>query len=438
MKAHQSKTIALAAGVLVAALSPLSYAATYYVARNHTLAGDGNPGTMTYPFRSISKAASLARAGDTVIVGAGSYSETVSVQNSGMEGKPVTFVASGTVIINPPSVQHWVGAFNIVGKTDVIVRGFTMQNAYFGIKVDRDGSGLAPKRIILQNNHTYMTESSGIRIAFARDVTVDSNVVEKANYGGVHEMISVIHSDGFLINNNEVFNGDFRINGARVEGKEGIDAKSGSKNGRITNNVVHDLTRLGIYLDASSSGVSDIVVSGNVVYRTKHGIALSSEAGGTLENILVSNNVTYKNTAWGIILPDWLKDGPRHNIRLFNNTAYGNGQGGISIGTRNIYQVHLRNNIAASNGGPQIKAADVGLVTFASSNLVYGGNGGNIHFGVVSGDPRFVDAANGNFRLNKGSAATNKGVTLGEVSVDILGTRRPLGGRYDIGAYESR
>lgn len=438
MKTHYPKTFVLATGVLVAALSPLSYAATYYVDANSTLAGDGNLGTTIYPFRTISQAASIARAGDTVIVKAGKYSETVHVKNSGEPGKPITFVASGTAIITPPYVQNWTGAFNIVGKTDVIVRGFTLQNAYFGIKVDRDGAGTVSQRIRLENNHTIMTESSGIRVAFARDVTVDSNVVEKANFGGVHEMISVIRTDGFVINKNEVFNGGFQINGVPMEGKEGIDIKSGSSNGRVTKNIVHDLTRLGIYLDASSSGVSNVEVSGNVVYRTKHGIALASEGGGTMENVLISNNVTFNNVAWGIIVSDWLKDGPRKNIRVFNNTAYGNGQGGINISTRNGYLIHLRNNIAAFNNGPQLLAANVGLLTSSLSNLVYGKNSGNILFGVTSGDPRFVDAARGNFRLNKGSVAINKGVTLSEVPVDILGKSRPQGGRYDIGAYESR
>lgn len=438
MKTHHPKTFALATGVLVAALCPLSFAATYYVDANSALAGDGNPGTTIYPFRTISKAASVAIAGDTVIVKPGKYSETVHVKSSGEPGKPVIFAASGTAIINPPYVQNWTGAFNIIGKTDVIVRGFTLQNAYFGIKVDRDGAGIGSKRIKLENNHTYMMESSGIRVAFSEDVTVDSNVVEKANYGGVHEMISVIRTDGFLINKNEVFNGDFRIGGVLQEGKEGIDIKSGSRNGRVTNNVVHDLTRLGIYLDASSSGVSNVEVTGNVVYRTKQGIALASEGGGTMDNILVANNVTFKNVAWGIIVPGWLKDGPRKNIRVFNNTSYGNGSGGINISTRNGYLIHLRNNIAALNNGPQLQADNVGLLTSSQGNLVYGKNGGNILFGVSSGDPRFVDAARGNFRLNAGSAAGNKGVTLSEVKVDILGKRRPQGGKYDIGAYESR
>lgn len=438
MKTHHSKTIALATGVFVAALSPLSLAATYYVDRSHASASDGNPGTTMSPFRSISRAARVAQAGDTVIVKAGQYNETVDVENSGTVGKPITFAASGTVIVDPPAVQHWVGAFNVIGKTDIVISGFTLQNSYFGIKVDRDGSGMTPKRIVLKNNHTYMTAASGIRISFGRDVVVGSNVVEKANFGGVHEMISVIRTDGFLIERNEVFNGNFMINGVRIEGKEGIDVKSGSTNGRITSNVVHDLDRLGIYLDASSSGVSNITVSGNVVYRTRHGIALASESGGTLDNVLVSNNVVHSNKGWGITLPGWLDDGLRQNIQIFNNTAYGNGQGGIQVGTRNVYQVHLKNNIAAMNGGPQLKAMDVGLISSSQSNLVYGKNGGNILAGVILGDPRFVDASNGNFRLNQGSAAANKGVFLGEVLFDIVGQTRPLGGYYDVGAYESR
>ena len=49
----------------------------------------------------------------------------------------------------------------------------------------------------------------------------------------------------------------------------------------------------------------------------------------------------------------------------------------------------------------------------------------------------FVDAANNNYALKAGSPAANAGTFLTQVTDDIVGTARPQGGVYDIGAYES-
>lgn len=419
------------------AISPSANATDYFVDQTSALASDENPGTMDLPFLTISHATTLAQAGDTVTVNAGTYTETVTFANSGAPGLPIALTANGTVVIQPPAVTSWSGGINIVGRSDVTVSGFTVQSAFFGIKVDKNSLGVPSQRIVIKNNRTVMTESSGIRVAFSKDVTVDSNTVEKANYGGVHEMISIIGTDGFDVKNNEVFNGAFIVNNVAMEGKEGIDAKTGSSNGRISNNKVHDLVRLGIYVDAWDKLSGNIEVSGNIVFTCKQGIALSSEAGGTLQNVTVYNNITYNNAQFGIIVSAWAADGPRENINISNNTAHGNLKGGISVATTNASLVTLQNNIASNNSGPQLYAVSTGIITTSSNNLVNGKNLGNVSYGTISGDPRFVSATTGDFRLGNGSAAANKGVTLKAIPQDIVGTWRPLGRAYDIGAFES-
>ena len=409
---------------------------TYYVDREHTLANDANPGTTVQPFLTISRAAQLARAGDKVIVKSGTYLEAVDIANSGTLSQPITFAADANVIVDPPTRGAWTGAINVEGKTDIVITGFTLRNGNNGIKVDKDGADNPSERITIKNNYVTLSRSSGIRVAFSRDVIVDSNVVEKTNWGGIHEMISIINTDGFVVKNNEVFNGDFVMNGATMEGKEGIDAKQGSRNGVIMNNVVHDIHRLGIYVDAWNVLTHNIEVIGNVVYNCKQGISISSETGGLLKDILVSNNVLYNNRAYGIIVPAWVGDGPRENIRIINNTVYGNTSGGINVATANVYRVEIQNNIIANNGGPALSAGNIGTITKSTNNLVVGRNTGNILSGTLSGDPRFVNAAAGNFQLSAGSAAINSGVTIADVIDDIDGTPRPSGGAYDLGAFE--
>jgi hypothetical protein len=56
--------------------------------------------------------------------------------------------------------------------------------------------------------------------------------------------------------------------------------------------------------------------------------------------------------------------------------------------------------------------------------------------GNIEGDPMFVDAAEGNFRLTEASAAIDAGMALEDVTHDFDGTERPVGDAYDIGAFE--
>jgi hypothetical protein len=65
-------------------------ATTYYVS---TVGSDSNAGTLALPFRTIQKAVSLMRAGDTCLIRGGTYRETVTPASSGTAGAPIIFVA---------------------------------------------------------------------------------------------------------------------------------------------------------------------------------------------------------------------------------------------------------------------------------------------------------------------------------------------------------
>ncbi len=67
--------------------------ATYVVDQAAPGAADTNPGTEERPFRTVQRAADMARSGDTICVMAGKYNERVKVKTSGTKGKPVAFVA---------------------------------------------------------------------------------------------------------------------------------------------------------------------------------------------------------------------------------------------------------------------------------------------------------------------------------------------------------
>lgn len=63
---------------------------TYYIATNGS---DSNPGSQSQPFQTIQKCASVATAGSTCVIRAGTYHETVTPANSGTASAPITFQA---------------------------------------------------------------------------------------------------------------------------------------------------------------------------------------------------------------------------------------------------------------------------------------------------------------------------------------------------------
>jgi len=79
------------AGLCASLLLPLAACAgELHVSKSGS---DGNPGTLEQPFKTIGKAATVAVPGDTVLIRAGTYRETVAPQRSGEPGKPIVFRA---------------------------------------------------------------------------------------------------------------------------------------------------------------------------------------------------------------------------------------------------------------------------------------------------------------------------------------------------------
>ena len=71
---------------------------------------DANPGSLAQPFRTISKAAALVHAGDTVHIATGVYREAVRLTQSGTAEKPVRFeaaLAAKVVVIGADRLTEW-------------------------------------------------------------------------------------------------------------------------------------------------------------------------------------------------------------------------------------------------------------------------------------------------------------------------------------------
>ena len=409
----------------------------YYVAPS---GNDNNPGTAAYPWRTIQKAAGTLVAGDTVYVRAGVYHEQVVPQNSGSAGQPITYAAypGETAIIDGTdvAVPEYSGLFNLMGRDYIRVSGLrVIHSDYYGIVAENSSY------VTIEYNYTYDTYSSGISSWNSNHIIVAGNEVVGACTGPWQEHISISNTDTFEVRYNHIH--DVM---PVTEGKEGLSVKDASSHGKVYGNHVHNLNRVGIYVDAEAEHLFDIEVYQNVVHDIEAmGFSLASEQGGLLENIRLYNNIAYNNLVGLWLSACCIATHPFKDITIINNTFAYNGRngwgGGIGIENTQVQNVVIRNNICSQNIYSQM-AADPSMLPelTVDHNLTDGDRDPEFEFhgvgDLVDVSPWFVNPLMGNYHLQAGSPAIDHGSAVAAPGTDFDGQARPYGTGYDIGADE--
>jgi len=421
----------------------LTNSAIYYVSPS---GNDSNPGNDTQPWLTIQKAAKTMVAGETVYIKAGIYRERVIPFKSGTTGNYITYAAYegdiSTIDGSGISLPNWdSGLFHVSSRSYIKISGLRVINA----GPNQNNAGIYVENsdhIVIERNYTHNTVSSGIGVWNSNNIVIDGNEVTLSCNDGEQECITVAGTHTFEIKNNHIHQG-----GPGTLGGEGIDAKDGSSNGKIYKNHVHHLNRLGIYVEAWDKHTYGIEVFQNRVHdiANNDGLALASEKGGLLEDISVTNNISYNNGLSGFSITNAgsASTHPVKDITIINNTFYDNGKsswgGGISIENKDVQDIVIRNNICGQNLTYQI------FVEYPVQNLVvdhnfidgYKGYKGEIRgTNYKEGDPMFVNPTESDFHLEGTSQAINNGSALSAPNVDFDGYKRPQGEGYDIGAYE--
>ena len=421
--------------------APPAEGATHYVS---PAGADTNPGTIGSPWRTIQHAADELEAGETVYIRAGTYTERVQARRSGTAEHYIEFVAypgeapviDGAGVTLPPDQA---GLFEINGFSHIRVSGLRVVNA----RPDDNSNGIfvyGAHGVRLEDNETYNTKSSGIGVWNSSDVIVSGNEIVHACTGGYQESLTVAGTDTFEVVANIVRD--------TAGGKEGIDAKDGSRNGKIHGNLVYNVPAVGIYIDAWDKLTSGISVYQNTIHDTGNGIAVASEMGGTLVNIQIYNPLVYRNEYIGIAIT---RNGlgshhPIQGVTIVNNTVWRNGAtwgGGIAVDNPHATGVVVRNNILSANLSFQLSlSADVPAANATIDHQLIHGYQGNLEDGeiygsdYVEGNPRFANASGGDFHLRAGSPAGNVGSPAGAPPRDFDDVPRPQGAGHDIGAFE--
>jgi hypothetical protein len=414
---------------------------------------DANSGTEQEPWASLQRAADAAAAGDTVYVREGRYvlDDRVVLRNSGSEDAWITLASypgEEAVLdfsayevepprrgVNGPPYPHDMGAVTAEGNY-VRVERLTVRNAPCAGVQSREAS-----HVTIAGCSTDDTYSSGISAFGGDHVTIEGNDVQRACHGGPHECITVSGVGDFIVRDNEVHNAE-----DWGRGGEGIDAKGPNRRGIITRNYVHDVGRLGIYVDGWGDLMQDVEVSHNTVHDCAAGVVISCEGGTPVDDIRVHHNLLYRNRGHGVQITNWNNDrGMRSNLQIWNNTIYGNGTrdgdevdgGGIWLESLSIESVTIRNNLVAANVAFPIGTCGQDPLSYGividhnlsypfvdekHDRLTYAVSGE----GAVVGDPLLVDPGAGDFHLQFGSPAIDAGHP-DAVYDDPDGTRGDIG-----------
>jgi parallel beta-helix repeat protein len=371
-----TKRLPALAALSFSLISLNAFSADLYVSVNNSKATDAtsNLGTdPNIPLKTINRAAALAKSGTTVHVAAGTYYENIHNQIGGSATARIRFVSEpkwGAKVVGSGTEYTWWSDGSYV---DIV-------------NFDISGSG----RLGIANNASHN-----------------------------------------LIQGNHVHN--LTVSGScSGGGGAGIDNTNYSGSGnQIIGNLVHD-----IGVPGACNGVQGIYVS---------------DTGAT-----VLNNIVYRASAYGIHL--WHA---ANQVTVMNNTVFDNGSsnvgGGIVIGVGDspggvqLHDVLVANNIVYKNPGRAISEycydsamSCIGSNITVTNNIVFG-NGQAVYVPVgklansYSYDPSFVNYqvdGTGDFHLKGVSYAIDRGVSSSILTTDFDGNLRPTGPGYDIGAYE--
>ncbi len=410
-------------------------AATFYVSKTgNDSTGDGS---QSKPWLTMNKANSGRVGGDVIRVEPGTYSEQITLANSGISGSPITWLADGNGVI---CRGFWCSKsyIRIIGF-EITHSGTTFSNA-IAMAGSADCSHI--ELIDLYIHDTYST-SAAIRVAgggthSASYITIrgcriyypgsdggTTNVVAGGVYAGSpsdsHWLVEYntiqragdfidLWSDHCIARNNYLgdYNDSYDSDGSPTH----VDFFQAGSDGTATGTQYHIYESNYMYDNVAgnshvnqhrntvANGDTHILIRGNVA----HNVGSYALQCGAIPYVAVYDN-TYvgvstlaTRTASAI---NWNAEGgnPSLNGYAFNNIF----QDTATTGYSTLFSI--------SGGSSVTKSNNVGHHTPTDSSL------------VSTADPLFVDLANGNFNIQLDSPAKGAGTNLSTVtSADGSGT----------------
>ena len=362
-----------ALSILFAVVLALSFSlmATPVAAGTITVGPGGPP---TYDYATIQAAVSAASSGDTIMVAAGTYGESVVVSKDNIS--IISTTAHGAVV-DPPGAGNCfsvdanyvtVDGFELTGVTGGYGIGFSgshntfQNNTIHNINSGGTGGGICcwdtgtkgPSNYnTISNNIIYDVTADGILTGCCRtDAVMEGNVITGntiynfATQDGWNPAIEEVNGKNYIISNN-VITGSTQYYGILHTSWNGIP-QSGNT---ISGNTISGLTTYGAAIcmmadtgEGSGFGgvihgftapsevyVGDSTIEDNTLYGNVHGIDLYALGGATtkatITGIEIQDNNIYDNSQNGIyLITRYSTDSVKDNT-IEGNTLTGNNVG---------------------------------------------------------------------------------------------------------------
>jgi Periplasmic copper-binding protein (NosD) len=363
-----------------------------------------------YP--SIQAAIDAAAPGDTVLVAAGHYSEQIDFQakaitvasESGAEQTTIDGGGFGAVVV-----------INANGGETPVLRGFTVTggggNSFPDGAIDTSGGPALIENNIITGNR--FCDDGAVSAAFST-ATIRDNVIS---------------------DNSQVCSGGVGGAGVSIRGDGSVQVLHNVISGNI-----HSAAAGGVGLFAAGRPTIEGNVIKNNVGWQGGGMSLFNDSDALIENNIIVGNQAAQGGGIYWTVPSGARGPYVINNTIANNPA----NDGLAIyGSGFDSQASLLDNVLAGDGtgsvvscgnyegtAPSIRFNDVrnsgtGARYSGTCSDLTGSNGN------VSVDPRFLDAASGDYHLQPGSPVVDRGTNEGAPTVDIDGDARPFDGNGD-------
>ncbi|WP_247236291.1 malectin domain-containing carbohydrate-binding protein [Telluribacter sp. SYSU D00476] len=392
--------------------------------------------------------------GDVVCIQAGTYSRFRFINFQGTAEQPITIKNCGGAV----NIAHatYFGALDIWESRHIKLTGAGDSATPYGIVISGTGSGasglvVGAKTTDIEIDHVEISGTGFAGMLIKTDPACDpttwrqnftmNNVVVRDNY--VHNT----GAEGIYIGHTSYQGVSLTCNGTTVTALPHLIYGL-----KIYNNIVKETGADGIqYACAPDAEVynNQVETYGTDPFAAHQnmGIQIGAGAGG-----LCYNNKVLNGTGNGILVTDYVG-----GLKVYNNLIVSPGGYGIFTDDRTVPAqgsgLTIANNTIVTPGSETIrmygsrttKALYNNLLVAPQNGLyVVHGNGAtstestNIKVAQVS-EANFVNSAAGNYNLLVSSPAVNTGTDVSAWGIvsDLQGRVRPLGGAFEIGAYES-
>jgi hypothetical protein len=433
-------------------------------------------GSISNPYLTITKAATVAQPGDFVLVRGGTYrnsdfatadiwngTNAVTITANGSAGNYITFMPysnehviiefNGTyaVFIQNASYIKFKG-FDVKGLGDVIDPADAL--AAWGLYKDLNGDvqdlaadlGIDPADLTIRGTtipkpsdptaiKPTLYNSRGIVANSSHHIDIENNILREIPSAAIRAQ----QSDYVNIIGNEVYHCTYWTTqgvGAITVSEATVTPAGDTYTGEkifIKNNRVYENENRFVSWNPTKNFIQFEIDEGTGIFLTRNYMTY------THGKMVIANNISYKNGASGIVCHY------TNDVTIEHNTVYGNGTtndgppGGIGVNTST--NVMIRNNIAYAKSNKWALGKVGGTLTnvTAEANIIYKDSGtpNVVNFftsGYTITNPLLMNVATNDLSLTASSPAKNTGSTNATQTTDLMGNLRDA--TPDIGAYE--